>query len=52
MSDLEAHVEAPGRDKLVKVRSHGYLQTSQPDYMLTLVDRGIRTRTCFATSTR
>ena len=22
------------------VRSHGYLQTSQPDYMLTLVDRG------------
>jgi hypothetical protein len=26
--------------ELVASRSHSYLQTSQPDYMLSLVDRG------------
>jgi ubiquinone/menaquinone biosynthesis C-methylase UbiE len=32
-----AHLE------LLSTRAHGYLQTSQPDYMLTLVDRGADT---------
>jgi hypothetical protein len=29
--------------ELLGTRSHGYLQTSQPEYMLTLVDRGADT---------
>ena len=29
--------------ELITTRSHGYLQTSRPDYMLTLVDRGADT---------